>query len=89
MGKEIAGYKCQLKNVSFSVLILIFISSSAQVAVPQYYYGINNWMPWKIGSLNLGGQIDSIWKNSPNEITHLGISFMRYGGTDPDRVFPI
>jgi hypothetical protein len=59
--------------------------------IPPYFFGINAWMPEKIGDQNYGGQLvtnqtASIWTTIQNS----GVKIMRYGGhgvdghADPD-----
>jgi hypothetical protein len=83
-----------LKRVRLYCLVLVLLTyffgsySTAQVTIPNNFYGVNHWMPFQIGNLTPGGSVDAIWTSASNEVLGLGIKMIRYGGIDPDRTFP-
>ncbi len=50
--------------------------------IPPHFFGINAWMPARIGNENKGGKLEQKWQ----EIVDSGVKIMRYGGIAVDRI---
>lgn len=51
-------------------------------SIPPHFFGINAWMPARIGNENKGGKLEQKWQ----EIEDSGVKIMRYGGIAVDRI---
>ena len=56
--------------------------SSVSGGIPPHFFGINAWMPARIGNEDKGGKLEEKWQ----EIADSGVKIMRYGGIAVDRV---
>jgi hypothetical protein len=50
--------------------------------IPPHFFGVNAWMPARIGNQNKGGDLDEHWQ----DIQDSGVKIMRYGGIAVDRI---
>lgn len=50
--------------------------------IPPHFFGINAWMPKRIGNENKGGDLEEHWQ----DIEDSGVKIMRYGGIAVDRI---
>lgn len=56
-------------------------TGTASGGIPPHFFGINAWMPAKIGNDDKGGKLEEKWQ----EIKDSGVKIMRYGGIAVDR----
>ena len=67
---------------AYSNAVSATTGSAPTGGIPAHFFGINAWMPTRIGNENKGGKLEQKWL----EIENSGVKIMRYGGIAVDRI---